>query len=312
MLSINRPSNRRAWAACRAGLASLALAVLAASGCERVAPTPSAPTASEPTLAVAQLVEDLRRNDLAGYARHALPPPLHARLEAAWREQRTIWPLTELPLDDRLPGFITVLSAPDAEKTLLAQFHRQFAGEQRELSSAASTLGLFAAQYVRGAEEYSDEERDHYVLLIAALSHWSQRAPLANPKLAKSAVPQLVAAARLTGLAGPGRFHEIGMERSLRRLGPFLERFKQVTLPYGLDLDAALDGARVDLIEQTGDTARVRLRYTLAGESIDAIVRVERREGRWYLTDLLRHAEAQANAPAAAPSPKAPAPTTKR
>jgi hypothetical protein len=63
---------------------------------------------------------------------------------------------------------------------------------------------------------------------------------------------------------------------------------------YGLDFDAALAGARITLAEQTGDRARVRLQYTLAGQPVDAFVRLERREGRWYLTDLLRRAEAEA------------------
>ena len=279
----------------RPRLLAIALAVMGLAACDRSAPVDEPPP-TEPTAAVSQLVGDLRRNDLAAYARHALPSPLRARLETAWTEQRTIWPLTELPLDDRLPGFITVLAAPDAEKTLLATYNRQFAGAQRELRSAASTLGLFAAQYVRSADEYSEPEREHYVQLIAALSHWGQQAPLDDPKRAKLAIPQLVAAARLTGLAGPGTFHRSGMERSLRRLGPFFARFKQVALGYGLDFDAALDGARVELLEQVGDRARVRLRYTLAGQPVDAVILLERRAGRWYLSDLLRHAEAEAAA----------------
>ena len=94
----------------------------------------------------AQLVDDLRRNDLAAYARHAVPPALHARMERAWREGRTIWPLTELPLDDRLPGFITVLSAPGAEKSLLAAYGRQFAG-----ADARAALGRGDAGPVRRA-----------------------------------------------------------------------------------------------------------------------------------------------------------------
>jgi len=277
------------------------LAVL--TGCARAPAPPAAPALELPAAAVTRLAGDLRRNDLAAYSRDALPPALHARMELAWQERRTIWPLTELPLDDRLPGFVAVLSAPGAEKSLLAAYTRQFNGAQRELRSAASTLGLFAAQYVSAADEYSATERDHYVQLVAALSRWGQRAPLSDARLAKTSVPQLVAAARLTGLGGPGAFHEAGMERSLRRLGPFLARFKRVSLDYGLDLDAALDSVAVDLLEQTGDSAKLRLRYTLAGQAVDAIVLVERRDGRWYLSNLLRHAEAEAAAPALVASP---------
>ncbi|MBA2239422.1 MAG: hypothetical protein H0W24_12120, partial [Lysobacter sp.] len=167
--------------------------------------------------------------------------------------------------------------------------------------SAASTLGLFATQYVGGAAQYSPAERDHYAQLIAALSHWGRSAPLADPAHAQAAIAELVAGARLTGLGAPGAFQAGGMERSLARLGPFLGRFKKVSQAYGLDFDEALDSVEATLLEQTGDTARLRLRYVVAGQPVDAVVAVERRDGRWYLSDLLRHAEAQAE-PAAAGS----------
>ena len=291
-----------------AALAVVIAAVVLVGGCERTPPTTTGPVATKPTQALQQLIGDLQRNDLAAYARHALPPALHARMATAWTEGRTIWPLTELPLDDRLPAFITVLAAPGSEKVLLAAYNQQFAGADRELRSAAATLGLFAAQYVSGADEYSEPEREHYTRLIAALSQWGRQAPLGDPALARAALPQLIAAARLTGLAGGvGKFHETGMDRSLGRLGPFLGRFKKVLAGYGLDLDQTLSGARVALLEQTGDTARLSLDYTLGGQPVSAEVLVERRDGHWYLTDLLRHAEA-----AAGPAPQTGAPAPRK
>ena len=258
---------------------------------------------SEPVQAVTRLVRDLRHDDLAGYARHAVPPALHARLDTAWREGRSRWPLTELPLHARLPGMLTTLATPGAEKALLSTYQRQFAGAEGELRSAAATVSQFTVQYLQSEGDYSDEERDHYIQLVGALSQWGKRAPLADTRRAKAAIPKLVSAARLTGLADEGSYERLGMDRSLRRLGPFFARFKQVLRDYGLDLDAALDSVRVDLAEQTGDTARVRLRYTIAGHDIDAYVRAQRIEGRWYLTDTVRHAQRQAAAPAIADDP---------
>ncbi|MBA3485609.1 MAG: hypothetical protein H0T88_00200 [Lysobacter sp.] len=279
--------------------ATLGLAIALAGGlivaCTRAPGTlQGEPGPIGPAAAVAQLAQDLRRNDLVAYARHALPSNLHMRMEQAWKDGRTIWPLSQLPLNSKLPGFVSVLSAPGAEKSLVQAYDREFSGAQRELRSAASTLGLFATQYVGGAEQYGPAEREHYAQLIAALSQWGRSAPLADRDHAKAAIPKLVAAARLTGLGPPGAFHAHGMERSLGRLGPFLARFKNVARVYSLDLDAALDSVEVELLQQTGDTATVQLRYTLAGQSIDAVVPVERRMERWYLSDLLRHAEAQA------------------
>lgn len=293
--------------------ATLGLAIALAGGLLGACTRPpgslqGVPGPTGPAAAVAQLAGDLRRNDLVAYARHALPPNLHLRMELAWKDGRTIWPLSQLPLNSQIPDFISVLSAPGAEKALVQTYDRQFSGAQRELRSAASTLGQFATQYVGSAGQYGPAEREHYAQLIAALSQWGRNAPLADPGHARAAIPKLVAAARLTGLGPPGEFHARGMERSLGRLGPFLARFKSVSLVYGLDLDAALDSVEVELLQQTGETATVRLRYTLAGQSIDAVVPVERRMERWYLSDLLRHAEAQAGDTAPVTDPVAAVP----
>lgn len=292
-------------------LGLMGLLAIALSGCQPE-PVPDAvkPAARGPAQAVTRLAEDLKNNDLPSFAQHALPPAVHARMETAWTEGRTLWPVTELPLDERIPAFITALSQPGGDKNLQAAYSRQFAGAGRELNGAAKALGLFATQFVEGenGQGYSEAEQKHYVQLIGALSDWGQKAPLGDAKLAKAALPRLIAAARLTGLgkadtqagfgAGAEAFRHHGMTRSLRRLGPFLERSKQVLTGYGLDFDQALASVDAKVIEQTGDQARVQLRYTLAGQPIDAEVLVERHDGQWYLTDLLRRAETEMERPA--------------
>ena len=197
--------------------ALLALSVLA-GGCERVTPTASTPQQPLlPAQAVQQLVDDLRRDDLAGYARHVVPAELHTRLEAAWREGRTLWPLTELPLDNKFQGFLTALAEPRSEQKLLAAYRRQFAGANTEIRTAAKTLGLFTAQYVAKEAAYSDTERDHYRQLIVALTAWGQRAPLGDAQRARQVIPQMTLAARSTGLGSADGLRRAGMERSLKR-----------------------------------------------------------------------------------------------
>lgn len=281
-------------ATCRGAL----LGALVLVACTREPPQRAAPTPPEPAAAVRQLVDDLRRHDLVAYTRHAVPPALHARLEQAWREDRSRWPLTELPLHDRLPGFLAALSAPGADKALQATYRQQFAGAHGELRSAATTISLFAVKYVRQEGDYSADTRDHYVQIIEALGRWGQRAPLGDPQRAQATLPQLVAAARTTGLGAPGAMREAGMEGSLERLGPFFARLQQVAAAYGLDVGAALASVQAERVALDGDRARVRLRYTLAGEPIDAHVQLERRDGAWYLSDVLRHAEAAVAPPA--------------
>ncbi len=263
--------------------------LLALPGCHRE-PDP-APGAERPAQALQLLAERLRANDPAGFAIVAIPPDLHARVEAGWRAGRTRWPLDELPLDRRLPSLLATLSAPDAAAGLQAAFDRQFAKSGSELHSAAVSLGLFGTEYLRNREDVSTAEREHSLQVVQALSRWGATAPLDDRRRARQAIGLLTAAARRTGIDGEDDFARLGMPDSLARLGPFLGAFKQALKPYGLDLDASLASIEADLVEQTGDTARVRLRYTLGRDAIDTMVPMRRIEGRWYLTGLLRGAE---------------------
>ena len=269
------------------------LAVALLCGCRRdpdAAPGPAASGASEPAQAVLLLTRHLHDNDLAAFTRDAVPPGLHRQLDAAWRQGRTRWPLDELPFDERLPRLLGALAEPGAEARLQRVFDRQFAGETTALKAAATTLGLFGAQYVRQGSAFSAGERAHYLQFVQALSRWGASAPLADPERARAAIPQLAAAARATGLRSEADFARTGMDPSLRRLSGFLRTLKLVLAGYGLGLDDSLAALQAQVIESRGDRATVRMRYSLGGSPVEAVVEVERIGGRWYLSDYLRHA----------------------
>ncbi|MDG6348601.1 hypothetical protein QAA18_07570 [Luteimonas sp. 8-5] len=289
--------------------ALLGACLVALPGCrppagDEVAAPPDTRAARKPAQAVRQLTAHLRANELEAFAMEAVPPEMHERLVVAWSEGRTRWPLDELPFGRRLPAILAALSAPGSEKQLQQTFDRQFAGAGRELRSAAQTLGVFGTRYVAEEGDYSEDERLHYTQLIAAASQWGMEAPLGDRNRAGHSIAQLAAAARRTGLASAADFREAGMAASLRKLGPFAAAFKVVLLRYGLDLNADLATLDASLQQQTGDQARVRMRYRFAGADIDTVVSLRRIDERWYVEDFLRHAEAAI----ARPLPPAPVP----
>ncbi|KLD79504.1 hypothetical protein Y886_04105 [Xanthomonas hyacinthi DSM 19077] len=293
---------------------ALLLAALALSGCKR-SPAELPGASAEPAAAVRALAYTLQRNDLAGYARAAVPPEQYRRLQQAWSEDRSRWPLTQLPLAERLPEVLDTLSAPDAERTLQHAFDAQFDGQTASLRQAAHSLGLFGVQYLRNQGEYTPEQRGHYVQLVQALSGWAEHAPLAERKHAQAAIAQLSAAARRTGLHRDADLHGLGMEPSLQRLGPFLAELKTVLAGYGLDLDASARELRTGLLSQQGDQAMVRIQYPLGSAQIDTTAVLVRRQGRWYLRDILHEVDtllAAAAAPVAAPAAAATAPAADR
>ncbi len=288
-----------------------ALLLLAASGCDpgqRIAPG----AATEPVQAVALLTRHLRNNDLEAFAHDAVPSDLRAPLAAAWQAGRTRWPLDELPFDQKIPGIVAALSADKADAQLRRSFDRQFANANTEIRAAASALGLFGVKFLQSDDALSAEERGHYAQLVSAMSEWGASAPLGDPKRGRGAIARLTLAARQTGLREEADFPRFGMDESLRRLKPLVTALKDTLRSYDLDLDQSLDAMTLSLESQEGDRARVRMRYRLAGKTIDTVVAVERIDGHWYLSDFLRHARAAAAlAPVETPEAvQAPTPVT--
>ncbi|WP_312370582.1 hypothetical protein [Stenotrophomonas sp.] len=279
-------------------LASVCLVALLAACKRNTEPLPGA--ATEPAAAVRQLAQYLHDNDLAGYARASVPPDQYAALEKAWAQGDSRWPLTELPLDEKLPSLLATLSEPGAEQKLQRAFRAQFEGQSAAVRQAAHSLGMFGVQYITHQGEYSTEERSHYVQLVTALSDWAQAAPLSDAKLAKSNIAVLTAAARATGLDSAQRLQQAGMTASLQRLGPFAAALKRVLASYGLALDDSVAQMRTGLTAQNGDNALVRVQYPLAGKELDLQVALVRREGHWYLARTLAETDAVLTAASAA------------
>ena len=292
---------RRAASALPALMAGLL--ALALTACDDAAPPPGA--ASAPEQSVLVLAGRLRDNDLVGFAHDAIPPGLHPAMAEAWRAGRTRWPLEELPFDHRIPGMLATLSEPGAEKTLQRDFDRQFGNAHAEIRSAARSLGLFGVKYLENDRSLSPDERHHAVQLVAAFSAWGEQARLGDPKRARAAIARLGLAARRTHLTSETAFRDAGMDESLRRMGPMWAALKDTLRSYDLDLDDSLGKLEASLVERDGDRARVRMRYPLAGRTIDTVVTVERIDDHWYLSDFVRHARAATAPRAPAPAPAA-------
>jgi len=301
---------RRTPRLARIAFAGSLLALLALSACRRDSTDELAGAASEPAGAVRQLAQHVHDNDLEAFARDALPAEEYAQLAQAWSDGRSRWPLTELPLDERIGPLLATLSAPGSEQDLRGAFDKQIAGQDKALRDAARTLAMFGGHYVKTQGEYSDEERAHYDQILAALGAWAANAPLGDRKRGHEAIGRLAEAARSTGLdGGDDALAAAGMEDSLRRLGPFAATLKSVLAGYGLDLDHSLAQLRIGPVEERGDRATVRVHYPLAGTQVDTTVSLTRRDGRWYLSDYLEHAATLLQeAPATAPGFELPLP----
>jgi len=245
------------------------------------------PGGTEPAAAVAVLNAHLQANDLLAFTRNALPPVLYTQLAAAWKAGLTHWPLDEMPLAAQYPDALATLSADNARTRLLSRFDEQLAGSGTNLRQMAELMTIFALEFIQQQDSYSASERTHYRQLVSALGKWARGAALSDRSRAEKALDLLIPAARETGLNTDTAFVTAGMEATLERLAPVVAAGKQVLALYGLELDDALRSIQLQVFDENGDEARVRMRYRLAGSTIDADIPLLRIDGRWYVADFV-------------------------
>ncbi len=247
--------------------------------------------ATTPEAAVTLLTDALRINALETIPCRAVPPAMQDALEQAWREDRSRWPISELPLSMKLPAVLNALNGAAAETKLRIAFDRQFGGQTGELQSAARGLGLFAVRYIQKESSYQPDQRAHYADLIVALGDWSNHAPLGDRTLGHQAISLLVAGANASSIHDDAGLHAAGMRGSLRGLTPLYIKSKQALALYGLSLDDTLSSVQASPKDRDGDHARVHVRYLVHGEPVEADIAVERRDGHWYLGGMLADAQ---------------------
>ncbi len=284
MSTINRRTLRHAWA-------FGALALLSLVACRRDAPDPAVPPA-EPVAAVQAMARAIADNDLVAYARLSVPADQFTRLEQAWVQGHSRWPLTELPLHDQLLPLLQALSAEGASQQLQRSFDRQLAGQAAAVRQAAQSMGAFGVQYLRHQAIYTPSQQAHYIQVVETLAAWAGGAPLSDRARARASIAALVGAGQAAGIVDDAQLAQAGMVPSLGQLRPFIGTLKTVLASYGLDLDASLRGVTGEVLSMQGDNALVGLQYPLAGKTITLQIPLTRRDGHWYLTRTLADTDA--------------------
>ena len=298
----------------RIGRAGLLLVLLALAACQREPEAvPGAP--GEPVAAVEALAGALRDGDLKRYAELSLPPAMHARQKALWREQVA----AKNPIDDeqarRYAELMAQLTAPDAEATLWAKAEPKLAALEQELGPkwtlGVTMLSGFATTAITASETMSEAEKGHASGVVSALAGWAgDQAQFTDRERAKQALAVAVRTARELDLPDVAAIEALDYDPMLDKAGVAFRGFKDLIAAYGIDADAAMAEVKADVIEIDGPRAVVRVRYPLLGKEVSFEQPMRQIDDGWYREDAieaLERAIAGLGEPAAAPMSDAPA-----
>ena len=282
-------------------LALLALLAFGLRGCFRSAVAPG-----DPVAAVRGLAQAVRDDDLVRYSRLSLPPDLHQRMEARWKQKLALAPPPRPEQVKDYDRWMGRLTAADADVALYKSLDPKLTRLEKEIGAQwplmQATANIFLNGVIGANDRLSDSQKAHARAIGAALMAWVTPERFTNRTSARKAIAVVTRTARDLRLPTLADARKLEMVPALEKAGVGLKGLKAAGRAYGVDLDEALDGVEAKVEGVEGDIATMHVTYPLFGQEIAFDMELLRRDGRWYPADAVRQAEAEL----AQPLPAAP------
>lgn len=282
----------------RWALSALLLLLTALGACRREeSATEVVAAPDDPVAAVQAQASALRQNDLPRFARLSLPPDLYERSVELW-DQRVAQAEPVDPEDAaEYEQMMSRLLAEDAEESLMRDLEPKLAELDAELAGQwplmQATAGIFLTAAIQANEDLSPEQKAHASQLVSALMAWLKPELITDRARARQAIAAAVRTARELNLPTLEHSRALKHDEALAKASVAMAGAKDIARAYGLDLDQALDGMRVELVSREGDQATVRIRYPLLGTELDFQRAMVQRDGGWYSAEDIAQAEAE-------------------
>lgn len=247
----------------------------------------SAVAAADPSVQMQELVRQFRSNDLTAIVRGSLPPAHYQTLLDKYEEARRK-PISDKDRADFAEG-LQKLIAPDAVDQLMAEIEPKLR-ERAVQSEGMILMGLGAMNMAITSpdSDLTEEQRAMLKRALPGIEAWVIGTDFFSVDTLRQALTLLADAARRTGISDLDQIRMLSFEQLLAHGGRMLGAGKQAVKLYGIDLDAIVSTARMEVLEVEGDEARVRTTVTV----FDAPLHFEQSlvlvEGRWYTKEAAR------------------------
>lgn len=232
-----------------------------------------------------QIMASLQKPDMAVYRERTLPATERAALERQWPAIRQ-----KFALDTKEQGsFNTLLQRfiePDAEKHLQRDLNAKIKPIRSEIDSKwplmQSSLTLLLKGWIETNQQLSRAEKDHGKALVAAIIEQMPPAWLQDQTLRQRAFNQMVFTARSTQVQNYQQYNQLSYAQFNEKLTLFLAGLKELGKVYGLDWNAGQSRLQVKVLEQSGNRAKVQIRYPLGQKWVEFSMELIEQNGHWY------------------------------
>lgn len=264
-----------------------------------------------PAQTVAASAESLRKGDLVGVIKAALPADKYEKVKSEWSAKVKAEPSSEEEKKE-FADMMAKLTAADAETALFAELEPQLAKMEAEMGAQLPLMvGMgrgFAAQAITESTQLTEPQKTQATAMVDALAKWVESAKFFDRDNAKKAIAKAVETARGLEITTLDQVEAMDFEQAMGKAGKVYLGVQDIIAIYGLNLDAALASVKTEVVSETGDNAKVKVAYTLFDQPLSLETDMVRRDNRWFGKEALAELEKELSAPAVAEAPAEEAP----
>lgn len=232
-----------------------------------------------------QIMQSLIPPDMQLYRERTLPPKQLATLKQNWPAVRS---KLALNADEQktFNKLLTRFTENKAEKHLQRDLDAKIKRLSTEINTKwplmQTSLDLLMQGWVESSQQLSSSEKAHSRALLAAIISQMPAEWLQNKELREQAFAQMVVIARELEIDNYNQFNQLSYEQFNDKLAHLIQGLKDLGLVYGLDWNASQAKLQVKVLEQSGNKAKVQIRYPLGKKWVEFTMDLIEQDGHWY------------------------------
>ncbi|HWS40813.1 MAG TPA: hypothetical protein VN247_05950 [Arenimonas sp.] len=231
------------------------------------------------------MMQSLVAPDLQQYRERTLPPKQLAQIKKNWplvRKQFELNKSEQASFNKLLNRFIE----DKAERHLLRDLNAKIKPLSHEIDNKwplmQTSLDLLLQGWIESSEQLSKAEKAHGRALVAAIIAQMPAEWLQNKVMREQAFAQMVAIARALEIENYQDYNNFDYVQFNDKLAQFIAGLKKLGLIYGLDWNASQSRLEVKVLEQSGNKAKVQIRYPLGQKWVEFDMDLIEQDGHWY------------------------------
>jgi hypothetical protein len=223
--------------------------------------------------------------DLQQYRERTLPPKQLAQVKKNWpivRKQFELNDSEQASFNKLLNRFIE----DKAERHLLRDLNAKIKPLSHEIDNKwplmQTSLDLLLQGWIESSQQLSKAEKAHGRALVAAIIAQMPAEWLKNKAMREQAFSQMVAIARALEIENYQDYNNFDYVQFNNKLAQFIAGLKKLGLIYGLDWNAGQARLEVKVLEQSGNKAKVQIRYPIGQKWVEFNMDLIEQDGHWY------------------------------